>query len=89
LRSDCLQSDVGRRVQAAVAVFLSPKVRDWVVEHIVSGNVERLDIATNATLRADAARRPADARGGLVGRDRRQRRDASPGGGLPRSAMPT
>ena len=30
--------------------FISPKVRDWVVEHIVSGNVERLDIATNATI---------------------------------------
>ena len=30
-------------------VFLSPKVRDWVVQHITSGNVERLDIATNAT----------------------------------------
>ena len=30
----------------------SPKVRDWVVQHIVSGNVERLDIATNATLAA-------------------------------------
>jgi hypothetical protein len=29
--------------------FLSPKVRDWVLQHIVSGNVERLDIATNAT----------------------------------------
>ena len=30
--------------------FLSPKVRDWVIQHIVSGNVERLDIATNATI---------------------------------------
>jgi hypothetical protein len=30
--------------------FLSPKVHDWVIQHIVSGNVERLDIATNATL---------------------------------------
>ncbi len=29
--------------------FISPKVRDWVIEHIVSGNVERIDIATNAT----------------------------------------
>src|SRR4029078_6985779 len=29
--------------------FLSPKVRDWVIEHITSGNVERLDIPTNAT----------------------------------------
>ena len=29
--------------------FLAPKVRDWVVQHIASGNVERLDIATNAT----------------------------------------
>ena len=31
-------------------VFLSPKVRDWVVQHIASGMVERLDIATNATI---------------------------------------
>jgi hypothetical protein len=31
-------------------VFISPKVRDWVVRHVVSGNVERLDIAANATL---------------------------------------
>ncbi|MGH6741283.1 MAG: AsmA-like C-terminal region-containing protein, partial [Bradyrhizobium sp.] len=30
--------------------FVSPKVRDWVLEHIVSGNVDRLDIATNAPL---------------------------------------
>ena len=30
--------------------FLSPKVREWVIQHIVSGNVERLDIATNATI---------------------------------------
>ena len=32
--------------------FVSPKVRDWVQEHIASGNVERLDIATNASLAA-------------------------------------
>jgi hypothetical protein len=31
-------------------VFLSPKVRNWVLEHIDSGTVERLDIATNATI---------------------------------------
>ena len=40
--------------------FLSPKVRDWVIQHIASGNVERLDIATNATfaqMKPDAARR--------------------------------
>ncbi len=30
--------------------FLSPKVRDWVLQHVVSGNVERLDIAANAPL---------------------------------------
>ena len=30
--------------------FLSPKVREWVIQRIVSGNVERLDIATNATI---------------------------------------
>ena len=32
--------------------FLAPKVRDWVIEHIVSGNVERLDIAANMTFAA-------------------------------------
>jgi hypothetical protein len=32
--------------------FLSPKVREWVLQHIVSGNVERLDIAANTTLAA-------------------------------------
>jgi hypothetical protein len=32
--------------------FLTPKVRDWVVQHIVSGNVGRADIAVNATLAA-------------------------------------
>jgi hypothetical protein len=28
--------------------FLAPKVRDWVVEHVVSGTVDRVDIAANA-----------------------------------------
>ena len=28
--------------------FLAPKVRDWVVEHVVGGTVDRLDIAVNA-----------------------------------------
>jgi len=32
--------------------FIAPKVRDWVLAHIVSGTVERIDIATNATLAA-------------------------------------
>jgi hypothetical protein len=32
--------------------FISPKVRDWVLEHIVSGTVNRLDIAANASLAA-------------------------------------
>jgi hypothetical protein len=31
-------------------VFIAPKVRDWLVQHIVSGTVERIDIATNMTL---------------------------------------
>ena len=31
-------------------VFVAPKVRDWVLQHIISGTVERLDIATNAPL---------------------------------------
>ncbi|MBM3530830.1 MAG: DUF3971 domain-containing protein [Alphaproteobacteria bacterium] len=30
--------------------FIAPKVRDWVVQHIVSGTVERIDIATNTSL---------------------------------------
>jgi len=30
--------------------FVSPKVREWVVEHVVSGTVNRLDIATNSSL---------------------------------------
>src|SRR4029079_1841947 len=29
--------------------FLSPKVRDWVIEHITSGTAERLEIAPSAT----------------------------------------
>ena len=32
--------------------FISPKVREWVLEHIVGGNVDRIDIATNATFAA-------------------------------------
>jgi hypothetical protein len=32
--------------------FLTPKVRDWVMQHVVSGNVDRIDIATNATIAA-------------------------------------
>ena len=31
-------------------VFINAPVRDWVVEHLVSGSVERLEIATNAPL---------------------------------------
>jgi hypothetical protein len=30
--------------------FITPKLRDWVLEHIVDGTVERVDIATNAPL---------------------------------------
>jgi hypothetical protein len=30
--------------------FMAPKVRNWVEEHIVSGTVERISIATNANL---------------------------------------
>ena len=29
--------------------FLAPKVRDWVAVHVVGGNVQRMDIAVNAT----------------------------------------
>ena len=45
--------------------FLSPKVRDWVLQHIVSGNVERLDIATNATFAAMQPGGPPMPEGGL------------------------
>jgi uncharacterized protein DUF3971 len=31
-------------------VFVAPKVRDWFIEHLASGNVERLVIAVNAPL---------------------------------------
>lgn len=30
--------------------FVTPKVRDWVLDHLVSGTVSRLDIATNASI---------------------------------------
>ncbi len=33
-------------------VFIAPKVRDWLVRNIVSGTVERMDIATNMPLAA-------------------------------------
>ena len=33
-------------------VFVAPKVRDWLVQHIVSGTVERVDVATNMTFAA-------------------------------------
>ena len=33
-------------------VFVAPKVREWVVEHIVSGTVERVEIAANMTVAA-------------------------------------
>ena len=31
-------------------VFISPKVREWALQHVVAGTVSRMDIATNATL---------------------------------------
>lgn len=33
-------------------VFIAPKVRDWVVDHIATGTVERFEVATNAPLAA-------------------------------------
>ena len=33
-------------------VFIAPKVRDWVVQHIISGTVERVEIAANMTVAA-------------------------------------
>ena len=47
----------GNRMPAAALkrlwpTFIGPKVRDWVVQHIVSGTVERVDIATSATIAA-------------------------------------
>ena len=60
---------------------ITPKVRDWVMQHVVSGNVDRLDIAVNAPT-ADAASRWAAAAGrGTVGGDRRQLGRAAAGRG--------
>ncbi len=33
-------------------VFIAPKVRDWLVEHTISGTVERIEIAANMTVAA-------------------------------------
>src|SRR6185312_8228006 len=30
-------------------VFVAPNVREWVVQHLVSGTVERIDVAANAS----------------------------------------
>jgi hypothetical protein len=31
-------------------IMIAPKVRDWVIEHVVAGSVDRIDIAANAPL---------------------------------------
>jgi hypothetical protein len=44
-------------------VFVSPKVRDWVLEHLMNGTVERFEIAVNApfnTLKASGPPVPDD-----------------------------
>jgi len=44
-------------------VFISPKVRDWFIEHLQSGTVERVVVAVNApfeTLKADGPPLPDD-----------------------------
>jgi hypothetical protein len=44
-------------------VFVAPKVRDWVIEHLASGSIERLVVAVNApfeTLKASGPPLPDD-----------------------------
>jgi hypothetical protein len=44
-------------------VFVAPKVRDWIIEHLASGSVERLVVAVNApfeTLKASGPPLPDD-----------------------------
>jgi hypothetical protein len=58
----------GNRMNAAALkqlwpVFIAPKVRTWVEDHIISGTVERMVIATNApvgTLRSEGPAIPDD-----------------------------
>jgi uncharacterized protein DUF3971 len=47
-------------------VFVASKVRDWVLQHIISGTVERLDIATNAPLATFPASGPPIPEEGLA-----------------------
>ncbi len=60
---------------------LAPKVREWVVEHVVSGSVDRVDIAANAPLSALHPGWSADAGGCAVDRDGRLGRRAQAGRG--------
>ena len=78
---DCLQPDVGRRVQAAVAFFyLSQGSRLGGRAHRQRkrGTPRHRDQCHDCP---DAAVRPANARGWPVGRDRRHLDDAAPGDG--------
>ena len=70
-------------------VVLAPKVRAWVTEHLVSGTVERIVIATNAPFDTLKRERPADSRRRPV--DRRVDRHGHPAGrrACRRSATPT
>ena len=52
-------------------VFAAPKVRTWVEEHVRSGTVERLVIATNAPFSTLKAERAAGSRRWAGDRDRR------------------
>ena len=46
-------------------VFIAPDVRDWVLQHVISGTVERIDIATNTPVEAMRASGPPIADDGL------------------------
>ena len=69
--------------------FISPKVHAWVSENILSGTVERIEIATNAPMATLQADRPADPGRRTGDRDFRQRRrDPAGRTACRRSAMP-
>ena len=61
-------------------VFIAPKVRDWLVEHTISGTVERIEIAANMTVAAMQPSGPPIPDDGLSIDDRRQEHGDAPGG---------
>ena len=72
-------------------VFVAPKVRAWVEEHVAGGTIERIDDRHQcADVDTCKIERPADSRRRTRGRDCRARRRNPPGRtACRRSAMPT